>query len=154
MGVCFRDSLRDLALAQCQDDGVPAVAVLVGAGVVVEPPVVVPPLPPFALRHAARSSRRNVCRAASSFRSSWRRFAIVASDLVAIRTQRLLRTAQLREILFELRRIAALQVLPNGVPILVDRLHLAAHGAHRTVQSLTSLPHGLHIALHCAPRPR
>ena len=79
--------------------------------------------------------------------------ALVASDLVAIRTQRLLRAAQLREILFELRRIAALQVLPNGVPILVDRLHLAAHGAHRTVQSLTSLPHGLRIALHCARAP-
>ena len=71
---------------------------------------------------------------------------LVASDLIAVRMQRLLRCAQLRKILLELRRVAALQVLTNGVAILVDRLHLAAHGAERAVERLASLPCRLRIA--------
>lgn len=69
----------------------------------------------------------------------------VAADLVAIGSQGFLRAVQFRKILLELRRVAALEVLPHGGAILIDGLSLAAHGRDRAIEVLPSLSGGLGV---------
>ena len=141
MGVCFRDSLRDLALAQCQDDGVPAVAVLVGAGVVVEPPVVVPPLPPvsYAMRPVRRGATCAGLRRASDHRGEDRARRVrpgcdpnAASAAPCSCVRSCLSCA-----ILPLFKSCQRRSDPGST------VCIWPHCAHRTVQSLTSLPTAL-----------